>query len=288
MPAERLQIRADLCVEADIPGSGRVRGHLTGTGRDLTLTVDRPELFAGSGDAAAIRSIADEVARLGLRVHVHSTAGRRLLSIGDVRAPWWQRPVTRSAHLRVGHLAGLLTSARGRARSGQPMLPSAGLRPPTTPYPIAPTFLRRPVRRVTTTHDPHQGGLPRLVVVPADGIWLPEQRVHWLQQPTVSIGSDPACDLVLPGLAPRHAEVRHDERDEFVVRALAGPEAPVRVNGAPTTEAVLRTGCRLELGPHVLAYVREEYADHGRPYGGRIGGELGHQRQQPPRNRMSA
>jgi hypothetical protein len=36
----------------------------------------------------------------------------------------------------------------------------------------------------------------------------------------------------------------------------------------------------------VLTFVREEYADHGRPYGGRIGGELGRQRRQPSRERL--
>jgi hypothetical protein len=33
-----------------------------------------------------------------------------------------------------------------------------------------------------------------------------------------------------------------------------------------------------------MSFYREEYADHGRPYGGRLGGEIGHQRQQPPRS----
>ena len=32
-----------------------------------------------------------------------------------------------------------------------------------------------------------------------------------------------------------------------------------------------------------MSFYREEYADHGRPYGGRVGGEIGHQRPQPPR-----
>ena len=31
-----------------------------------------------------------------------------------------------------------------------------------------------------------------------------------------------------------------------------------------------------------MVYAREEYADHGRPYGGRVGGEVGHQKAQPP------
>ncbi len=278
-----MRVHADLRVQLDMPEGGVVRGQLAGRGSDLTLTVDRPEVFAGSGDAESIRDIAAEVARLGLRVHVQNTAGRRLLSLGDVRSPWWQRAFTRSPHLRVAHLAGAWASARGRARGADAMLPSTGLRPPATPYPIAPTFLRRPVRRVTTTHDPHHGGLPRLVVLPADGIWVPEQPVHWLQRASTSIGSDPACDIVLPGLEPRHADVRHDGRDEFVLIA----HGPVKVNGQTVEEALLRTGSRVDVGTHRLAFVREEYADHGRPFGGRIGGELGYQRPQPPRERMT-
>jgi hypothetical protein len=37
------------------------------------------------------------------------------------------------------------------------------------------------------------------------------------------------------------------------------------------------------LGEWTMSFYREEYADHGRPYGGRIGGELGRQQAQPPR-----
>jgi hypothetical protein len=69
------------------------------------------------------------------------------------------------------------------------------------------------------------------------------------------------------------------------VRPLEGPArngGPVRVHGAVVaTEALLRTGTRIDVGPWTLTYAREEYADHGRPYGGRLGGELGRQRPQP-------
>jgi hypothetical protein len=95
-------------------------------------------------------------------------------------------------------------------------------------------------------------------------------------------GSDPSADVLLEGLRGRHAEVRRTAEDEFVVRLLS-PTAPVRVNGAVLVdEALLRSGTKLALGPHLLVYAREEYADHGRPYGGRVGGELGRQRRQPP------
>ena len=62
-----------------------------------------------------------------------------------------------------------------------------------------------------------------------------------------------------------------------------GSTAETRVHGAPVHSAILRTGCGIDLGEWHLSFFREEYADHGRPYGGRIGGEFGHQRPQPSR-----
>jgi hypothetical protein len=93
---------------------------------------------------------------------------------------------------------------------------------------------------------------------------------------------------VLDGLAPHHATVVHDEADEYVISstaagAAAGPDAQTRVHGAVVRHQLLRTGARVDIGPHSLAFYREEFADHGRPYGGRVGGEAGHQRPQPPR-----
>jgi pSer/pThr/pTyr-binding forkhead associated (FHA) protein len=106
--------------------------------------------------------------------------------------------------------------------------------------------------------------------------------VFRLRRGVTTIGSDPGSDIRLPGLAARHAEIRHDDRDEFVLVRLSRPGA-TRVNGAPVDEALLRTGTGVQVGDWALSFFREEYADHGRPYGGRIGGELGHQRTQPPR-----
>jgi hypothetical protein len=134
---------------------------------------------------------------------------------------------------------------------------------------------------VTTTHDPYGAGSPRLVLEKRD-LWAGErQPVFWLTGQETWIGSDPSCDVVLPGLDPRHAVVVHDDADEYVVRNC-GPQA--RVHGAVVlTHQILRTGARLDLGPHSLSFYREEYADHGRPFAGRVGGEAGHQRRQPSR-----
>jgi hypothetical protein len=103
-----------------------------------------------------------------------------------------------------------------------------------------------------------------------------------LRDDVTTIGSGADCDIRLPGLEPLHAEIRHDDQDEFVL-ARIGSTAETRVHGAPVQSAILRTGCGIDLGERHLTFFREEYADHGRPYGGRLGGEFAHQRSQPSR-----
>jgi hypothetical protein len=109
-----------------------------------------------------------------------------------------------------------------------------------------------------------------------------QQTVFRLRGEVTTIGSAAGCDIRLPGLEDLHAEVRHDEADEFVLvrRSLPGG---VRVNGALVDTALLRTSSRIALGEWTMSYYREEFADHGRPFGGRLGGEIGRQRPQPPR-----
>jgi hypothetical protein len=138
---------------------------------------------------------------------------------------------------------------------------------------------------VTTTHDPHGGGNPRLIMA-APPHPKPEDRkpVFALRADVTTIGSGPGCDIRLPGLEPLHAEVRHDDADEFVL-VRVGDAPGTRVNGAPIDSALLRTAARIDVGEWTMSFYREEFADHGRPYGGRVGGEFGHQRPQPSRTR---
>lgn len=123
---------------------------------------------------------------------------------------------------------------------------------------------------VTTTHDPAGGGSPRLVF--AQGHNQSAQRTHHLPQGVTSIGSAPLNDLVLEGLAPFHAEIHRSDGDEYVLVNL-GAQSSIRVHGRPVAAAELHTGARIELGHHVLSFARAEFADHGRPNGGRQGGE---------------
>jgi Inner membrane component of T3SS, cytoplasmic domain len=92
---------------------------------------------------------------------------------------------------------------------------------------------------------------------------------------TTRIGSAADADLQLDGLAERHAEIRcHD--DEYVLLDLGAPGGS-RVDGQPVEHAALHTGDRIELGDWTMSYLRDEYADHGRPDGGRSGGESLHE-----------
>ncbi len=276
-----VSVSADLRLEVDVPGAPAVSAHLTGTGGALTLHVDEPFVFAGRRDAPAIRGLAAGLAQRGLIVTVVGPSGP-LVTLGACRASWWQRRLTRSRHIKVEKGAGLWSLARGRAQSRNvAALPAADLAPPPTMWPPAPTLLRRP-RSVTTTHDPDRGGNPRLVMAPSAHPG-PDERppVFRLRRDVTTIGSAPDSDIRLAGVAERHAEIHHDDEDEFVILAVEG--TPL-VHGAPVQRALLRNGTRVEVGDATLVFAREEYADHGRPYGGRVGGELGRQRTQPPRS----
>lgn len=130
-----------------------------------------------------------------------------------------------------------------------------------------------------TTHAEWGAGSPRLLVSRDGG----DRFVVDLIDDEVTIGSAEGSAVLLEGTEPVHATIVHDDRDEFVV-TLHGPgemNANSGENGERTE--VLRTGARLRLGEWTLVYSREEYADHGRPFGGREGGEFSDQPPQPQR-----
>ena len=276
--AAPLSLDADLEFSVSVDGR-EMRGTLRGSGSALELAVSDPGLLGGSGTGPA-RALADQLAALGIRLSV--TSDRPLVTLGVVRAPWWQRRVTGSRHIRLASVgAALRLLGLRRTPTG-----SRVLVPPATPLPLLPTFLRRP-RVAATTHDPDGGGYPRLVMAPGPHP-LPGERQPVFHLGTLTtIGSSVDSDVVLTGLEPLHAEVRRTQDDELLLVPLVR-DGSVKVNGAPVQgEALLRTGTRVEVGRWTMSYYREEYADHGRPYGGRIGGELGHQRPQPSREELS-
>ena len=131
------------------------------------------------------------------------------------------------------------------------------------------------------------GGRPRLVfslggnVTLEEGVGPVAQPEYELTHERTLIGSGADAHLRLDGLDPLHAEVWHDDSDQYVLVDRARYHAS-RVDGNPVVEHELHTGDRVELGRWVMVFVRDESADHLRPYGGRQGGELSVQRPQPP------
>ncbi|WP_336642178.1 FHA domain-containing protein [Microbacterium sp. USHLN272] len=134
----------------------------------------------------------------------------------------------------------------------------------------------------TTTHAEWGAGEPKLRISRDD-----ERTEFLLDVDVVRIGSAAGNELRLADTDPVHATITHDQRDEYVLELHGEGERNASDNAdgthsAPSTET-LRTGARFTAGPWTFVYHREEFADHGRPFGGRKGGEYDDQPLQPPR-----
>jgi hypothetical protein len=133
----------------------------------------------------------------------------------------------------------------------------------------------------TTTHAERGAGHPRLIFAAGSEDWNGEAVTEFaLLDGITRIGAASYVDLRLRGLEPLHAEIRHDDQDEYVLFAF-GPAG--LSNDLGEAGDVLRTGARVELGDTVMSFARDEFADHGRPFGGRQGGEGAHQQPQADR-----
>ncbi len=275
-----LQVTADLAVELDLPGRSTVHLSVRGAGQAIEVQVDDPATFAARGDAGTVQAVAATLDDLGLQVRVVS-GETHLVTLGAVRTGWWSRRLTGSRHIRIGGVAGLWAAAKARSSARSAVFPDHALAPPPTVIPLLPTLVHRSRRRVTTTHSVHGGGAPRLVLAPRADPWPGDRQPSFrLHRDVTSLGSAEGSAVRLPDLASLHAEVVLEDGDEFYVVARDGD---VRVNGERTARQLLRTGSRLQVGPWTMTFYRDEYADHGRPFGGRAGGEIGHQQPQPSR-----
>ncbi len=140
---------------------------------------------------------------------------------------------------------------------------------------------------VGTTHAAYGAGNPRLMIGDEGWVWEGErQREFPITREVTRIGSAPDADLRLEGLAPVHAVIRHDDRDEYVLHLSREGTAPTVAGGHYVDkpgDQRLHTGATFTVGDWSLTFVRDEFADHGRPFGGRDGGELSDQVAQPAR-----
>ncbi|MHA7275931.1 FHA domain-containing protein [Arthrobacter sp. HLT1-21] len=279
--AAKIRLEIDLAFSMTEPATAdrtasTVSGTVTANGSTVEVFVDSPEAFGGTStpSLAAVRELAKALADKGVAVSITGPKGN-LVSLGAVEASRVQRLLTRSPHIRLGSLGALTPLARSVRGSGK--AGTSGLLPPSTPFPLVPTVNRMIRRRVTTTHHTPGSGRARLIFVQDSATWSGQvPREFNLGPVSTTIGSGPDVDLMLPGLDAIHAEVMHNDADEYVLI----PRGPVSGSVNPTGPSVLRTGARIQLGQWCLAYFREEYADHGRPFGGRSGGELAYQRPQ--------
>ncbi|MFB4350606.1 hypothetical protein [Microbacterium sp. CR_7] len=278
-----LRLDIDLDIE-QIGSEDEAPVHLAvrAAGTEVVITVDDTAALAGTGrhDLAQLKPLADGLARRGIRVRVDGPKGT-LVQFGDVKAGTVGRIVSGAPNIRLGSLAALLAEVRRPGRR------SGGLFdvPPPTLFPVAPTLARGARRRVTTTHYLPGSGRPRLLFSVGSGDWdRSRPREFDLLPDRTVIGSAPDADLRLEGVETHHAEIRHNEDDEYVLYSFA-PTGGGRPNLPHSSDdaRILRTGSRIEIGPWRFAYYREEFADHGRPFGGRQGGEYEWQKQQPVR-----
>lgn len=283
-----LRLDADLRLEVETGTAGddpgrSLRASLTGSGSTLTLRLDGTDVLPiGSPTTSTldtVRDLAQMLADEGLTLVV-ATGERRLASLGVVEQRLGDRVLSGSRHLAIHDRRGVLRLVRSRGAGGAPAL--TALMPPSTPWPFTPTFTPPRRRRVTTTHDPLGGGNPRLVYYPAApelGGLASRQELH-LRRGVTTVGGAPEDDLVVAGLQPGHLRIERDPTsDEYEVVPV--PDALTTVGGrAVEAPVALRTGMVLRAGDLELTYAREEYADHGRPYGGRQGGEFSRQRPQ--------
>ncbi|GAA4364426.1 FHA domain-containing protein [Paeniglutamicibacter cryotolerans] len=271
----------DMAFSVEVPSDEgvdpeRIGGSVKADGKVITISADSLSVFPSVKmiDRKALNEFALRLKKAGVTVEVEGPHGV-LISMGDVKPNFIARIGMNSPAMRIGKLEAT-RGLFGRKRSSVAVVP---MTVPETLFPLAPTFLKMYRRRVTTTHYARGGGRPRIIFVRDSESWDGKApKVMNVEAEVIEIGSSPDAGLVLPGLEPVHARIVHNDLDEYVLIANGpvGGSAGFR----PGRDYTLRSGARIELGDWRLVFFREEYADHGRPFGGRNGGELSFQRPQ--------
>ncbi|MCY0906175.1 FHA domain-containing protein [Arthrobacter sp. H14-L1] len=260
----------DLEFSAELPAedgkeSAPIRGSIKASGAEIIIYAENAALFRleSRRNLAPIRDLAASLAKRGIVVTVTVPEGT-IVSLGAVEVSRVQRLLTNSHHIKPGRSNTWTTVIKAQASNRFPK----SRFPPSTPLPLSPTFQRQYRMKPTTTHYSRGGGRPRLIFVRDSETWdgRPPKEFNLTEDITV-IGSGPEANFRLPELAAAHGSIVHTDDDEYVFH----PGDPANEGAYPN---ILRTGARLLLGPWRMVFFREEYADHGRPFGGRTAGEF--------------
>ncbi len=280
-----LGLDVDLAFSVEQAGSGQgtVAGRITAEGTEILVALEGEDAI-GSMERptiASLRAVGTTLAQQGLTVTV-TDERVTIARLGALPSNPVRRILGGERVLAVG-LGRALSALHGRRRGATES--PLGM-PPATLWPLIPGLTKAPRPAPTRTHSTPGSGRPRLYFVVGSESWdgTPPREYNLGEKTT--IGSSPEADLRLDGLPPIAAVIHHDADDEYRLEAenAGGGSALLDVTGNRRVSGrLLRTGARIELGKWRLAYFREEYADHGRPHGGRVGGEFAHQKPQPPR-----
>lgn len=268
-------VQIDLRFEVDTPDGDHAAGTVRSDGSNVLVQSPDLSVLAGGRSNGDLVSMAKLFADRDLVLTIADDDGA-LMRLGSVRPRFWHRIATRSKFVEV---------VRWRAAAALKAVVVAGRGdgvgiPPTTPVPLHLPKTPWARRRVAETHDPYGGGHPRLYLSDTRVPAMARQVMYFSLLPGETVlGSAADADLHLQGVDALQAVVERTAEDEYEIVAR-GTTVHTYVNGRELDRQRLRTGSRVEIGPWRLTYVRDEHADHGRPYGGRIGGELGRQRTQ--------
>ena len=96
-----------------------------------------------------------------------------------------------------------------------------------------------------------------MIMATAENPGFDVQAVFSLRNDVTTIGNAADNDIRLPGLDPYHAELRRDERDQYVVHRL-GRLGDTRVDGGPVDRAQMRCATRLQVGGWTMSFQRED------------------------------
>lgn len=274
-----VRLDVDLEIALDVAGRCEPFARITASGSQIDIEITRPMAVRVARRSALswLTPLADAAAARGIVIVVTGPSGV-VARAGAVRASLIHHRVTGSRHIQLG-------SPRALVALGGPRGASTWRLPPGTPLPLTPTLARARKDRATTTHYVPGSGKPRLIFTMGGIDWNGQApREFLLSSANTTIGSDAAADLRLDGLGTVSAEIRHGAADEYLLHVVGEQQGVLLDPAESPSPRVLRTGARIDLGPWKLAFFREEFADHGRPYGGRLGGELARQRPQPARS----